>query len=157
MSANATHVRSALLQWAANVHDQTCRQVPDLMRPHAPIGKGLPGARSPGALRASIMQDGDVAGQGSARLTGRISAPVIQARTTDQGSPAHPIEPRGPYPLRFFWPKAGGFVASWGWHGRHFGMVEHPGNDAQNWWLPALRLAFIEAQLAAARSVAFAA
>jgi hypothetical protein len=48
-----------------------------------------------------------------------------------RGTKPHEIHPRGNYPLRFFWQRAGGVVSSWGWHGEQYGYVEHPGTKAQ--------------------------
>ncbi len=78
-------------------------------------------------------------------MFGRISAPVIQAKTTDQGSPPHPIEGR-PL-LRFWWPNGPRGPRIY-----FYRFVNHPGNAPMNWWLPALREAFGPTLLAKAVS-----
>lgn len=50
---------------------------------------------------------------------------------TEYGSEDHEITPKGPgYPLRFFWPVRGDWVAFW--------RVHHPGTPAQPFMRPAL-------------------
>lgn len=126
-------LRARVQQFAVAVMDDALDQMPDQMRPYAPVGKG-PGA---GQLQQSIQRDrgefttGDV-------IRGRIVASVIQARTTDQGSPAHVIRPKKIGGLLVFEASTGETVFA--------RSVNHPGNAAKPWWERALRASF-EAQL----------
>lgn len=129
-------MRAAVSSWARQVHSGALDDMPDRIRPYAPIGK--PGPLSgglAGELRRSIRRDrAGWAGTGG-RFRGRIVAPVVQARTTDQGAPAHIIRPRRVGGLLvFYWPKLGKVV------GYHY--VNHPGNQARPWWLKALRATY---------------
>lgn len=129
MGVDVTALQQRVRQFAVAVMDDTLDQMPDQMRPYAPIGKG-PAA---GALRDSIARDrgefttGDV-------IRGRIIAPVIQARTTDQGSPPHIIRPKKVGGLLVFEASGGGTVFA--------RVVNHPGNDPRPWFERALRASF---------------
>jgi hypothetical protein len=154
VTADATGLRLAIEHWSRDVHARAVEAVPDLVRPYAPVGvETETSVRPPGQLRDSIRTDG-ISGSGT-RFMGRVVAPVIQAKTTDQGSPPHTISPRGAYPLRFFWMKKGQVVTSWGWHGEHFGRVDHPGNQASPWWAQALTDSYGRALLESAIGAPF--
>jgi hypothetical protein len=66
----------------------------------------------------------------------------VQANTdyslfVHEGTKAHIIKPKAPgYPLKFFWPKAGGTV--------RFMHVKHPGTKAQPFLVDALRKAMAQ-------------
>lgn len=132
MPVDATRLKQATSNWARLVLVTAVAGMPDQMRPYAPIGKAGTGenARVPGELRASIAVD-PVSVILSASLFGaRIVAPVIQARTTDQGSPPHQIRARKVHGLLVF--DIGGetvFTSK---------PVNHPGNDPKPWWDRAL-------------------
>lgn len=150
MTADASRLRDGLALWALNVQSTAVDAVPDAVRPLAPLGvvSGDPNSSYvPGQLRESIAVDGAVVVAGPS-FRGRVVAPVIQAQTTDQGSPPHPIE--GNPLLRFHW--ANGPQGARIYTFRH---VNHPGNPAQNWWDPAIRAAYADALLTAAVSVPF--
>lgn len=126
MSADVRGVKSALGRWAVSVQGQAVGSMPDAMRGYAPIRDG--------ELRGSIRRAGPVTLAGE-KVRGRIIAPVIQARTTDQGSPPHVIRPkRAGGLLVFYWPKAGRVVG--------LRYVNHPGNRAKPWWRRALRATY---------------
>lgn len=150
MSADASRLRDALDSWAYAVQAGAVDDVPDLVRPLAPLGVSTPTSdREPGQLRASLTVSEQV-NSGGPQFRGKVAAPVPQAVWTDQGTLPHEIVPRGPgYPLRFYWPKVGGIV--------RFMRVNHPGNAAQNWWEPSVRMAYTQALLARAVSTPFAA
>lgn len=140
MSSNVRELRSALSGWGASVHGQALDSMPDAMRGYAPMRTGR--------LRREIRRDRGRTVVTPTLMRGRIIAPVIQARTTDQGSPPHIIRPRRAGGLLvFYWPKVGRRVA--------FRFVNHPGNKARPWWRralqatygPALRLAAIRTPL----------
>lgn len=126
MSSDVRAVKGALGRWAVSVQDQAVGSMPDAMRGYAPLREG--------ELRRSIRRAGPVSFTGE-RVRGRIVAPVIQARTTDQGSPPHVIRPkRAGGLLVFYWPKIGRVIGL-----RH---VNHPGNRAKPWWQRALRATY---------------
>lgn len=78
----------------------------------------------------------------------RLTAPVIQASTTDKGARPHPIRPRrAGGVLVFDWPKAGGVVFL-----RH---VNHPGNPPRPWWRAVVTDAYRAAIRDAARATPF--
>lgn len=129
MTADVTALKAAVTTWAAAVHQDALGAMPDLMRPYAPLGKG-PDA---GQLRRSIARDPSAGGGGTV-ITGRIEAPVIQAQTTDQGSPAHIIRAKRGGLLFFYWPKIGRNIA--------LPYVNHPGNAARPWWHRALQATY---------------
>lgn len=140
MSATTADVRAALIRWGATVHDQALAEMPDRIRPYAPIQTG--------ELRRSIRRDRSRDIHTGERMRGRIVAPVIQARTTDQGAPPHVIVPRRAGGLLvFYWPKVGRTV--------YLRRVNHPGNRARPWWVralnatygPALRFAAVRTRL----------
>lgn len=150
MTADASGLRAALDRWALTVQSDAVDAMPDIIRPLAPLGSPSEDPDSsyvPGQLRESIAVDGSVVSSGST-YRGRVVAPVIQAETTDKGSPPHPID--GNPLLRFHW--ASGPQGSRIYTFRH---VNHPGNPAQNWWDPAVRAAYAEALLSAAVSAVF--
>ena len=121
-SVSTVKLRSAVGRWARDVHSQALDEMPERIRPYAPIDTG--------ELRRSIRRDHRITSFSADRVKGRIVAPVIQATTTDQGSPAHIIRSRHP-----------GGVLIFMWHGRkvHYRFVNHPGNKAKPWWERALR------------------
>lgn len=134
MAADVSAVKAALTSWSDRVLRTAVGAMPDQMRPYAPIGQQPgtdvgPSFRVPGALRQSIIVDQSRQSTGPDTFGARIIAPVIQARTTDQGSPAHIIRPR----------KAGG-VLIFQINGETVGarFVNHPGNAPHPWWLRAL-------------------
>lgn len=132
MTTDTTRFKGALSRWARTVHSTALDDMPERMRPYAPLGKQVPRGRPPGGLRKSIARDpagSQLAGSG---VRGRIVAPVIQAHTTEHGAPAHVIRPRRAGGLLvFYWPKLGRIVG--------FRFVNHPGNQPKPWWLRALR------------------
>lgn len=124
MASDVRQLRGALTRWGVSVHDQALDTMPDNMRGYAPIRDGK--------LRASIQRDRRLPSIAGERIRGRIIAPVVQAKTTDQGSPAHVIRPRRAGGLLvFYWPKLGRTVG--------FRYVNHPGNAPKPWWDRALR------------------
>lgn len=136
MSANADRLRTGLQLWAERVHRTAVESMPDKIRPAAPLGQpDQLGRRAPGELRASI-QTAQISGSGS-RFSGHVLAPVIQATTTDKGSPPHVIRATRAPRLVFYWPTTGRVM--------YLKSVNHPGNAAQNWWHPALLLGWAEA------------
>ena len=138
MPADASALRTALAAWATQVAGAAAAAAVPIMQrdPRVPHDSG--------ELVGSIRADRDVKVAGS-RRTVRVRAPVIQARTTDQGARAHPIYPRRPGGLLVFnWPKAGGVV--------FFRHVHHPGNAAHPWWEAVLHDAWGPALVQAARS-----
>lgn len=148
MSADASKVRAALESWAWQMQAGAVEDVPDLIRPMAPLGTQNPGSdRVPGQLRESITVSQHVT-PGGPQFAGKVAAPVPQAVWTDQGTSPHEIVPIGSgYPLRFYWAQAGGIVFRW--------RVNHPGNAPMNWWEPSVRLAWSQALLARAVSTPF--
>ena len=123
-SVSTVKLRTAVGRWARDVHASALDDMPDRIRPYAPIDTG--------ELRRSIRRDHRISSFAADRVKGRIVAPVIQARTTDQGSPPHIIRPkRAGGLLVFYFPKAGRTVFL-----RH---VNHPGNRAKPWWERSLR------------------
>lgn len=127
-------LKAGIATWARRVHSTALDDMPERIRPYAPLGTQLPGGRAPGELRRSIRRVPTYSGGGTT-IRGRIEAPVIQARTTDQGSPAHVIRPRRVGGLLvFYWPKMGRVV------GFHF--VNHPGNAPKPWWKRSLRATY---------------
>lgn len=155
--ADATRLRTGLTEWAFAVFDRATADMPDLIRPSAPVSTPTPTSTgAPGQLRDSINRS-EAPTPGSTRFRAVVAAPVPQARYTDQGTEPHEIWPHGGqgrdgYPLRFYWIKKGGIVKSYGWHGQPMGMVEHPGNPARPWWRDAVTRAFSEALDRAASS-----
>lgn len=133
MAVNTTALQARVRQFASAVMDDTLTAMPDQMRPYAPVGKG-PGA---GRLQQSIQRDQGSFTTGDT-IRGRIIAPVIQAKTTDQGSPPHVIRPKRIGGLLVFEASSGERVFA--------RIVHHPGNEARPWWERALRASF-EAQL----------
>jgi len=121
-AVNTVRLRTAVGRWARDVHSAALDDMPDRIRPYAPIDTG--------ELRRSIRRDHRITSFAADRVKGRVVAPVVQARTTDQGSPPHVIRPK----------RAGG-VLVFVWHGRtvHFRHVNHPGNKAKPWWERAVR------------------
>jgi hypothetical protein len=96
-------------------------------RIHAPVGKDDPlgRARTTPHLRDSIDAELVVTESGMV-LT--VSVPPEQAdkvRFLREGTRAHPIDPRGPWLLHFWWERMG--VEVWTPH------VEHPGTRANPW------------------------
>lgn len=88
------------------------RRVPDSSKPSIP------------KLRASreITNrpfDGEV-------FSATITYTAPQAVYTEYGTEPHVIVPRGPYPLRFYWPKVGRVVYFW--------KVNHPGSHKHDGW-----------------------
>lgn len=148
MTADASRVRAALTAWADAVQTGAVDDVPDMVRPLAPLGTSTPtSTRAPGELRNSITVAQRVTSNGTS-FRGRVAATAPQARWTDRGTDPHEIVPRGPgYPLRFWSARAGVIVFRW--------RVFHPGNAAQNWWEPAVRSAFVQSMLTRARSTPF--
>lgn len=150
MSADASKLRDALDRWGSDVLRGAVEDMPDLIRPVAPIGEATEtSTRAPGQLRDSITVS--VPGSsGGPVFRGSVAAPVPQAVWTDKGTSPHPIDPVGEgYPLRFFWARTGRVM--------YFMHVNHPGNPAQNWWEPAVRDAFARALLDRALATSLAA
>lgn len=135
MTADLTTYRQQLEGWAGRFFADAVEAMPDIIRERAPIGTSSPtSVREPGELRRSIRVGRNPI-IGGTLLTATIVAPVIQAKTTDQGAPPHRID--GNPLLRFFWPNGPKGPKIY-----VFRFVNHPGNPAQNWWEPALREAF---------------
>lgn len=125
----ATDLSRAIEDWARRVHDQAVVEMATLMRGEAPIGSAETD-RTRGELRRSIRSRQTLTI--APTYEGEIIAPVIQARTTDEGSPPHIIRPRKRGgKLVFYWPKVGRVVA--------FPYVNHPGNAPTHWWTNGLR------------------
>lgn len=123
MSVDTRQLRRSVSGWAAQVHDDALDTMADNMRPYA--------RRRSGELRDSIKHDKGRTVVTPSSVRGRIIAPVIQARTTDQGSPAHQIRPkRAGGLLVFYWPKTGRTM--------FLPRVSHPGNRPMPWWRRAL-------------------
>ena len=134
MPTNMGPLKAGISRWARQVHDGALDDMPDRMRPYAPLGKVVPRGRTPGTLRKSIRH-APGGGQYGTRIRGRIEAPVIQAETTERGSPAHIIRPRRVGGLLvFYWPKVGKIVG--------FRFVHHPGNQPKPWWKRALQATY---------------
>lgn len=133
--ADVVPLKAALSRWSREVHSSALDDMPDRIRPYAPIGTFVPRGRAPGQLRKSIRRDRTVSTISGSRTRGRLVAPVIQAETTDRGSPPHVIRPRKVGGLLvFYWPKVGRVV------GLHY--VNHPGNQARPWWKRALQATY---------------
>lgn len=139
MAVDVSQVETALQRFAAQTMTAAGPLTADKVRADSRTPRGdtleLVGSiRSPGLTRADGV-----------RYSTQVMSDVIQAATTDRGARPHPIRPRTPGGLLVFnWPRAGGTVFL-----RH---VNHPGNQAQNWWEPAVRDAFARALPQAART-----
>lgn len=134
MSADVSALKRALGTWGQNVLTIGVGLMVEPMRPYAPIGKVTERGRTPGELRASIAVDPAAPPAGADTFTARIVAPVIQAKTTDQGSPPHEIRATRAHGLLVF--EIGGVTV--------FTQkpVNHPGNAPNPWWDRALRANF---------------
>ena len=134
MPTDTRPFKTALREWAREVHGRALTDMPDRMRPYAPLGKVVPRGRTPGELRKSIRKDPRV-NLSATKASGRIVAPVIQAETTEHGARPHIIRPRRAGGLLvFYWSKVGRIVG--------FHYVNHPGNAPKPWWEKALRAAW---------------
>lgn len=123
MSADTRQLSGAIRRWSLDVHSSALDSMPELMRPYA--------RRKSGELQGSIRHERGRTVITPSSVRGRIIAPVIQARTTDQGSPPHEIRPkRAGGLLVFYWPKVGRTV--------FLPRVSHPGNRPMPWWRRAL-------------------
>lgn len=135
MTADVRALKVSIGRWSREVHGTALDDMPDRMRPYAPIGTQVPRGRAPGQLRKSIRRDRAAVGFSVTRVTGRIIAPVIQAETTEKGSPPHVIRPRRAGGLLvFYWPKIGKVIG--------LRYVNHPGNQPKPWWKRALQATY---------------
>jgi hypothetical protein len=139
--ADASRLVSALQNYAAQTMTAVGPLVANAVKAdhRTPRGKTLD-------LVGSITSEGLVSATGI-QYTVRVVAPVIQAATTNFGARPHTITPRSGGVLAFNWPKAGGTV--------FLRSVNHPGNQAKNWWEPAVRDAYRTALPQAARTATF--
>ena len=131
MAADIEELKAAVRQWAFDVHTIGVQLMVDPVRGYAPEDKG--------ELRQSIQIDPANVNSGfdhfgSDRFDMRLIAPVIQAKTTDQGSPPHKIRPKRIGGVLVFVAKSGETVFA--------REVDHPGNPARPWWERALRATF---------------
>lgn len=121
MAADVSALKREVHRWAVGVAGTAVDLMIEPMRAYAPYQTG--------ELRDSIQVD-RAAGLGvsSDAVAVRVIAPVIQACTTDQGSPPHRIVARNSRLLVFEGSSGTVFTPA----------VNHPGNAARPWWQRAL-------------------
>ena len=110
---------------AARTNDLVRPGVVAAMRARAPVGPRIgPRTKDDPRLRDTI---------GATRATTVGGSVLTVTSTSDHagyvihGTEPHQIRPKGDYPLVFFWARVNAVVASYGWHGEEYGVVEHPG------------------------------
>lgn len=131
------------------MHSEALVELAKLVAADAPVSTPTPTSTGvPGELRDSIEPAPGVTFSGT-RYVGQVVTDKPQGGYTDRGTDPHPIRPRGSgYPLRFYWPKAGGIV--------HRMSVNHPGSHKHDgWWDRSLRAHYQQALSRAGRRTPF--
>lgn len=115
---------------AARFNDRVRPGLVERMRAEAPVSKDDQHSTRTGPHLRDTIKGERHTGVGGGSL--RIISDSDHARYVVHGTRAHEIPPKGAHPLVFFWERVGSVVASFGWHGSHYGYVEHPGTKADD-------------------------